>query len=172
MDREIIYLLIGAGLSVFGGAISELIRHITDNSLSKKSLQREYVYKIYENRIVAYQKLYTELVSYNKLFADYYILVTVEEVTTFDIRGEYDNLEAFFKEHEVYYSDELIKIMKIMLYNNFIKLAELPAYIEPNNVLNNQLINECSKETMDCIAECFKIIKKELKIEEINKDFK
>jgi hypothetical protein len=171
MDNEIIYVIVGAGLSILGGVIAELIRLIINNSLSKKSLQREYIYKIYDNKIEAYRDLYTELVRYRKLFIDYYFTVIVDEITPFDYKDECNKILSFYQEHEVYFSDELIGTIQVMLYSNLNNMEFLPAFIEPDNLANNEPIHNCSRETVDCIDKCLKIIKKELKIKEINKAF-
>lgn len=94
------------------------MRLFLDNSLSAKSVKREYVYKVYDKRIEAYREFYTELVRYKRNFTDYTFVVSVDGIQPFDYKAECERILEFFQEHEVYFSDELISVIRVMLYNN------------------------------------------------------
>lgn len=172
MSKEILYLIIGAGLSLFSVIIAESFRLFLDNTLSEKRMKREYVYKVYDNRIEAYRELYTQLVKYKKIFADTSFIVIVDEIIPFEYKTECEKLLEFIQEHEVYFNNELVKVMQVMLVNNLNGLDYLPTFVKPGNLSDNALISKHSRDTIDCIDKCINIIKKELKIEEIDKAFK
>ncbi len=171
MNNEILYLIIGAGLSLFSIIVADIFRLIIDSSLSEKRMKREYVYKVYNNRIEAYRELYTQLVKYKRIFVDTSFIVIVEGIILFEYKTECEKLLEFFQEHEVYFNNELVKVIQVMLVNNLNNLDYLPTFIEPGNLSDNALISKHSKDTIDCIDKCLNIIKKELKIEEIDKAF-
>lgn len=161
-------------LPVATGFLGMIIQSI----INQKSLQAEreyqYVNKMYDKRLAAYQELYEELVKYKSYFMKYIDegneYVETYEAKSFAPMTNTNNLMAFFDQREIYYQQESIMKFKELVANTFM-LNSLAIAIAGNE--EDDLIESVSPSCIRVIEEIEdlqKHIRKVIGLERLDKD--
>lgn len=164
MSGKFLYSILSWTIPSLVTILGIILQSVINNNLANKNLKRNYKYRIYDNRIEAYQELYKELTKYRRIFepvsADFLARANYDNL---DISVECENLYSFFREREVYFDSELCKVFKGLIFNN--------KNIAFNILEKTEIVKESNK-TIFSIDRCLVLIKKNLGLDEINKAFK
>ena len=165
MNNNVLYSILSWVIPSSITIAGVIAQSLVSDFLSKKNLKRQYIYKIYDKRIEAYQEFYQELVKYRMLFEPVSLdLLVQEDHSDFDYYAKCENIFAFFREREVYYDDELNKIFKALICNNQIQYTNKSS--DSKDIVND------ARKTVKSIDDCLALIKKSLGFEKLNKTFK
>ena len=90
MNNNVLYSILSWVIPSSITIAGVIAQSLVSDFLSKKNLKRQYIYKIYDKRIEAYQEFYQELVKYRMLFEPVSLdLLVQEDHSDFDYYDEH-----------------------------------------------------------------------------------
>ncbi len=177
MDKEMLYVILPVAASLITLIIQAIVTSLSDSKKQKNEL----MFRIYDDRLLAYKQLYKKLIEYKQYFNSFIQtdneFLEVKEPNEFAPLSVTEDISSFFDSIEIYLADvsisqfhELIRLT-YGLNNIAIHMPHGESKDEVEEAVLNSVSYSCEKVVME-IDKYLSHIKKTIGISRINSKIK